>query len=129
MAMRVNSRLTRLLLTLSIILSSFTQAVASRGLGSDPQQINIYAIRSIEPRGLKLAQGSISYNDGDVLSGVFRIYCPTKMIRPTNYTLQDRKGSTKRKGKWWQDAFKPKWKVEHELVSYVCNTSDFGAIQ
>ena len=127
--MRANSRLTRLLLSLSIILSSSTQAVASRGLRSDPQQVNIYAIRSIEPRGLKLAQGSISYNDGDVLSGVFRIYCPTKMIRPTNYTLQDRNGSAKRKGKWWQDAFKPKWKVEHELVSYVCNTSDFGAIR
>jgi len=115
----------RLLLSLTVILFSSSEALAGRGLGSDIEQANIYAIKSIAPKGLKLAQGWVSYNDGDVLSGVFRIYCPTKMIRPTNYKLSDRNGNVKQQGKWWQEAFKPKWKAEFELVNYVCNTSDF----
>jgi len=115
----------RLLLSLMVILFSSSEALAGRGLGSDIEQANIYAIMSIAPKGLKLAQGWVSYNDGDVLHGVFRIYCPTKMIRPTNYQLLDRDGNVKQQGKWWQEAFKPKWKAEHELVNYVCNSSDF----
>ena len=115
----------RLLLSLTVILFSSSEALAGRGLGSDIEQANIYAIKSIAPKGLKLAQGWVSYNDGDVLSGVFRIYCPTKMIRPTNYKLLDRNGNVKQQGKWWQEAFKPKWKAEHELVNYVCNSSGF----
>jgi len=119
----------RLLLSLTVILFSSSEALASRGLGSDPQQINILAIKSIAPNGLKLAQGWVTYNDGDTLTGVFRIYCPTKMIRPTNYKLQDRNGIVKQTGKWWQESFKPKWNVEYELVRYVCSSSDFGFIQ
>lgn len=110
-------------------LSYPNKLLASRGLGSDPEQVNIYALKSVEPRGLKLAKGWITYNDGDRLLGVFRIYCPSKMIRPTKYELQDRHGKVKKKGDWWEPAFKPKWKTEHELVSYTCNSSDFGFFQ
>jgi hypothetical protein len=106
-------------------LSYPNKLLASRGLGSDPEQVNVMSIKSIEPRGLKLAQGWIVYNDGDTLYGLFRIYCPSKMIRPTNYTLVGRNRKVKKKGDWWEPAFKPKWKTEHELVSYTCRSSDF----
>ena len=106
-------------------LSYPNKLLASRGLGSDPEQVNVMSIKSIEPRGLKLAQGWIVYNDGDTLYGLFRIYCPSKLIRPTIYTLVDRNRKVKRKGDWWEPAFKPKWKIEHELVSYTCSSSDF----
>lgn len=49
---------------------------AGRGLDASAEQVNVYAIQSIEPKGLKLAQGWIGYNDGDTLHGIFRIYCP-----------------------------------------------------
>lgn len=116
-------------IAISLYLSYPNKSIAGRGLGSDPEQVNVYAIESIEPRGLRLAQGWIGYNDGDILYGVFRIYCPSKMIRPTKYTLRDRCGKIKKNGDWWEPAFKPKWKTEHELVSYVCRGSDFGLIQ
>jgi len=129
MAMIAKNHSVNILLILTISICSSSEALASRGLGIHTQQVNIYAIKSIEPKGLKLAQGRVSYSDGDILTGVFRIYCPTKMIRPTNYQIQDRNGIVKQKGKWWQEAFKPKWKVEHELVSYICGNTDFGDIQ
>ena len=129
MAMIAKNHSVNILLILTISICSSSEALASRGLGIHTQQVNIYAIKSIEPKGLKLAQGRVSYSDGDILTGVFRIYCPTKMIRPTNYKLQDGNGVVKQKGKWWQEAFKPKWKVEHELVNYVCSNTDFGDIQ
>ena len=120
--------LVELLLVFATILSASSEVIAGRGLDAGPEQVNIYAIKSIQPKGLKLAQGWISYNDGDNLTGVFRIYCPTKMIRPTNYILRGRNGLVKQ-GHWWEVAFKPKWKVEHQLVSYVCSAPDFGSIQ
>lgn len=116
-------------LIISFYLSHPIKLIAGRGLGSDPEQVNVYAIKSVEPRGLKLAQGWITYNDGDILYGVFRIYCPSKMIRPTKYTLKDRHGKVKKTGDWWEPAFKPKWKTEYELVSYTCRGSDFGFIE
>lgn len=112
-------------LSIAFNLSYPNKLLASRGLGSDPEQANVMSIKSIEPRGLKLAQGWIVYNDGDTLYALFRIYCPSKMIRPTNYTLLDRNRNVKKKGGWWEPAFKPKWKTEYELVSYTCSSSDF----
>ena len=103
-------------------------SMAGRGLGAKPTQVNILAIQSIKPNGLKLAQGWIRYNDGDVLTGIFRIYCPTKMIRPTNYILKDRLGVVKREGLWWDPAFPAKWDVEQKLVNYTCKAIDFGVI-
>lgn len=103
-------------------------ALAGRGLGSDPEQAIVLAVKSIKPAGLKLAKAIVQYNDGDRLSGVFRIYCPTGMIRPTNYKLVNSNGQTKKTGSWWEPAFKAKWKAEKELVDYTCNAGDFGFI-
>ena len=93
---------------------------AGRGLSSSAEQINVYAIQSIEPQGLRLAQGWIRYNDGDTLNGIFRIYCPTGMIRPTHYIHRDRHGVVKKQGAWWETAFQAKWKAEKMLVNYTC---------
>ena len=105
-------------------LSYLNKLMARRGLGSDPEQPNVMSIKTIEPRGMKLAQGLIVYNDGDTLDGLFRIYCPSKMIRPTNYKLVDRNRKAKKKEDWWEPAFKPKWKTEHNLINYTCSSSD-----
>ena len=104
-------------------------ALAGRGDSSSQDQVAIYAIESSQPEGLKLARGWISYNDGDVLSGIFRIYCPTTMIRPVQYVLKDRYGVIKREGEWWDPSFKPKWDVERRLVQYVCSQKDFGRLR
>ena len=113
----------------SLVFGFPSKSLADRGLGADKEQVNAYAINSTSTKGLKLVKGWISYNDGDVLSGVFRIYCPTNMIRPTEYTLKDRKGRIKKIGEWWDPSFSPKWEVERKLVRYSCSTSDFGDIQ
>ena len=102
---------------------------AGRGLDASAEQVNVYAIQSIEPQGLKLAQGWIRYNDGDTLNGIFRIYCPTGMIRPTHYVHRDRHGVIKKQGAWWEAAFQAKWKTEKMLVNYTCENADFGQIQ
>lgn len=78
---------------------------AGRGLDASAEQVNVYAIQSIEPKGLKLAQGWIGCNDGDTLHGIFRIYCPTGMIRPTHYIHRDRQRAIKKQGEWWETAF------------------------
>ena len=116
-------------LSIAFNLSYPNKLLASRGLGYGPEEAKVTAIKSIEPRGMKLAQGWIVYNDGDTLYGLFRIYCPSKMIRPINYTLMDRDRQVKKKGDWWEPAFKPKWKTEYEFVSYTCSNSDFGIFQ
>ena len=85
---------------------------AGRGLDSNSDQVNVYAIQSIEPQGLKLAQGWIGYNDGDTLHGIFRIYCPTGMIRPTHYIHRDRHGVIKKQGEGWETAFQAQWKTD-----------------
>ena len=102
---------------------------AGRGLDISAEQVNVYAIQSMEPQGLKLAQGWIGYNDGDTLHGIFRIYCPTGMIRPTHYIHRDRQGVIKKQGEWWETAFQAQWKTEKMLVNYTCENADFGQIQ
>lgn len=82
----------------------------------------VYQVSESTPPGLKIANATLIYNDGDVLSGDFRIYCPTSMIRPTNYILKDSQGTIKKQGQWWEPAFQPKWEAEHELVNYTCRT-------
>ena len=94
-------------------------ALAGRGHGSSQDQVTIYAIESSQPEGLKLARGWISYNDGDVLSGIFRIYCPTTMIRPVQYVLKDRYGVIKREVS--RSTLQAKMDVERRLVQYVCS--------
>jgi len=73
-----------------------------------------------EPLGLKLAQGQLIYNDGDVLKGVFRVYCPTQMIRPTRFELIDATGRVKKQGDRWEPAFTPRWQAEKQLIAQVC---------
>ena len=73
-----------------------------------------------EPQGLKLAKGQLIYNDGDVLKAVFRVYCPTQMIRPTQFELIDPTGRVKKQGDWWEPAFTPRWQAEKQLIAQVC---------
>lgn len=103
----------------SLVLGFPGKSWAGRGLGADKEQVNVYAINVTSTKGLKLVKGWISCDDGDVLSGVFRIYCPTSMIRPTEYILKDRKGRIKKVGEWWDPSFSPKWEVERKLVRYA----------
>ena len=72
--------------------------------------MNVYAIQSIEPQGLKLPKAD--RDDGDTLHGIFRIYCPTGMIRPTHYIHRDRQGVIKKQGEWWETAFQAQWKTD-----------------
>ena len=72
------------------------------------------------PPGLKLAQARLVYNDGDELNALFRVFCPTEMIRPTQYRLVDATGQRKKQGDWWEPAFTPRWQAEKELVARVC---------
>lgn len=72
-----------------------------------------------EPSGLKLARTTLIYNDGDVLSGLFRVYCPTQMIRPTQFHSETAGGELKQEGEWWEEAFQPRWKAKHSLIDQV----------
>ena len=81
----------------------------------------VYSVESSTPAGLKIAKGRIIYNDGDVLEGGFRVYCPTKQIRPIDYMLTTSSGEVKKTGDWWEESFPPKWKAESDLIGKVCN--------
>jgi hypothetical protein len=130
-------------LTVNQVTSSSTPAVPShKGLKQDPLQtpsvkgVNplpaqrpasetrdqalVESVDDGEPLGLKLAQGQLIYNDGDVLKGVFRVYCPTRMIRPTRFELIDVTGRVKKQGDWWEPAFTPRWQAEKQLIAQVC---------
>ena len=80
----------------------------------------ILQISESTPPGLKIANAKLIYNDGDVLTADFRIYCPTSMIRPTNYMLKNSQGALKKQGSWWEPAFQPKWEAERSLVRQAC---------
>jgi hypothetical protein len=116
----------------SALLASICIAVApkaihaGRGLGASGEGATVFAVKSSSPKGLKLADAQLIYNDGDVLTGVFRVYCPTRMIRPTGYTLWSKYGKIKKQGAWWDPAFPPKWRPEYELVQTVCSSGDYG---
>ena len=130
-------------LTVNQVTPSSTPAVPSdKGLKQDPSQtpsvkgVNplpaqrpasetrdqavVESVADGEPLGLKLAQGQLIYNDGDVLKGVFRVYCPTQMIRPTRFELIDATGRVKKQGDWWEPAFTPRWQAEKQLIAQVC---------
>jgi hypothetical protein len=77
-------------------------------------------VQDSTPRGLRIAAGVVTYNDGDVLSGKFRIYCPTSQIRPIDYVLTSSSGVIKKSGSWWEESFAPKYKAENELVAKTC---------
>jgi len=55
------------------------------------------------------------------LKADFRVYCPTSMIRPTNYILTNKQGAVKKAGAWWQTSFTPRYDAESQLIKEVCN--------
>ena len=81
----------------------------------------VYSVEPSTPEGLKIVKGRLVYNDGDVLEGGFRVYCPTKQIRPIDYKLTTARGEVKKAGDWWEESFPPKWKAENDLISKVCS--------
>jgi hypothetical protein len=85
------------------------------------QDIRLWRVTQLDKPGLYLASATLRYYDGDELTADFRVYCPTSMIRPTNYSLQRADGYIKKKGAWWVKAFSPKYKSEYQLVAAVCN--------
>lgn len=74
----------------------------------------------LDEPGLYLATATLEYDDGDVLQGDFRVYCPTSTIRPTNYILTDKDGNIKKQGEWWEPAFEAKHLPEKVLITLVC---------
>lgn len=139
----VSAAVTACSLTVNQVTPSSTPAVPSdQGQKQDPSQTpsvkgvnplptqrstsqtrDLAVVESVadgEPQGLKLAKGQLIYNDGDVLKAVFRVYCPTQMIRPTQFELTDATGRVKKQGDWWEPAFTPRWQAEKQLIAQVC---------
>ena len=83
-----------------------------------PAQISIKLLDKPE---LYLASTTLVYSDGDRLKADFRVYCPTSMIRPTNYILTTQKGAVKKAGTWWEPSFTPRYDAEYQLIKEVCN--------
>jgi hypothetical protein len=88
-----------------------------QSLTPSPAQV---AIKPLDKPGLYLASTTLLYSDGDQLKADFRVYCPTSTIRPTKYVLMDRTGTVKKRGTWWEEAFRPKDDSEHQLIEEVC---------
>lgn len=83
-----------------------------------PAQISIKLLDKPE---LYLASTTLVYSDGDRLKADFRVYCPTSMIRPTNYILTTQQGAIKKAGTWWEPSFTPRYDAEYQLIKEVCN--------
>jgi serine/threonine protein kinase, bacterial len=83
-----------------------------------PAQISIKLLDKPE---LYLASTTLVYSDGDRLKADFRVYCPTSMIRPTNYILTDKQGAVKKAGAWWEPSFTLRYDAEYQLIKEVCN--------
>jgi hypothetical protein len=81
----------------------------------------ITLVEDSTPKGLRIATGRLIYNDGDVLIGKFRVYCPTSQIRPVDFVLRTSSGAIKKQGSWWEESFAPKYPVERELVNKTCH--------
>ena len=89
--------------------------------GKSGQYVQISSITNSTPPGLKIALASLTYDDGDTLTAKFRVYCPSKQIRPTEYTLTASDGTIKEEGEWWKESFAPKYRSESELVQMTCS--------
>ncbi|MBE9188170.1 protein kinase [Microcoleus sp. LEGE 07076] len=79
------------------------------------------SIKLLDKPDLYLASTTLVYSDGDRLKADFRVYCPTSMIRPTNYILTNKQGAVKKVGAWWQTSFTPRYDAESQLIKEVCN--------
>lgn len=81
------------------------------------------SVNLLDKPGLYLASTTLVYSDGDRLKADFRVYCPTSMIRPTNYILTNQQGDVKQAGSWWQTSFTPRYDAEYQLIKEVCNNN------
>ncbi|MEG4286325.1 protein kinase [Microcoleus sp. A006_D1] len=79
------------------------------------------SVKLLDKPELYLASTTLVYSDGDRLKADFRVYCPTSMIRPTNYILTNKQGDVKKAGSWWQTSFTPRYDAEYQLIKEVCN--------
>ncbi|MCC3574313.1 MAG: protein kinase [Microcoleus sp. PH2017_40_RAT_O_B] len=79
------------------------------------------SVKLLDLPELYLASTTLVYSDGDRLKADFRVYCPTSMIRPTNYILTNQQGAVKKAGAWWQTSFTPRYDAEYQLIKEVCN--------
>jgi hypothetical protein len=85
------------------------------------QDIILWRVMRLDKPGLYLASTTLKYYDGDELRADFRVYCPTSMIRPTNYSLRSANGNIKKQGSWWEIAFSPKYQSKYQLIESVCS--------
>lgn len=79
------------------------------------------SVKLLDKPELYLASTTLVYSDGDRLKADFRVYCPTSMIRPTNYILTNKQGAVKKAGAWWEPSFTPRYNAESQLIKEVCN--------
>ncbi|MCC3408036.1 MAG: protein kinase [Microcoleus sp. PH2017_10_PVI_O_A] len=86
-----------------------------------PMPSSQISVKLLDKPELYLASTTLVYSDGDRLKADFRVYCPTSMIRPTNYILTDKQGAVKKAGAWWEPSFTPKYNAEYQFVKEVCN--------
>jgi len=79
------------------------------------------SVKLLDKPELYLASTTLVYSDGDRLKADFRVYCPTSMIRPTNYILTNKQNAVKKAGAWWEPSFTPRYDAEYQLIKEVCN--------
>ena len=96
-----------------------SEQVNTHSSKGDSAQITF--VEESNPAGLKIATGRLVYDDGDVLEGRFRVYCPTSQIRPIDYVLRAKDGMVKKSGEWWDKSFSPKYDSEFQLISKTCD--------
>ena len=88
---------------------------------SDPIPSSQVSVKLLDKPELYLASTTLVYSDGDRLKADFRVYCPTSMIRPTNYILTNKQNIVKKAGAWWEPSFTPRSDAEYQLIKEVCN--------
>lgn len=70
---------------------------------------------------IKVADGALKYNNGNVIRGKFVVNCSLGTIDPRDFVFVSPAGRLIKEGAVWTPPFKTRWSAEVKLVSEVCN--------
>ena len=86
-----------------------------------PGGVLVNSVSDSSESHIKVADGALKYNNGNIIRGKFIVNCSLGTIEPRDFVFVSPAGKLIKEGAVWTPPFKTRWGAEVKMVSEVCN--------
>ena len=87
----------------------------------EPGGVLVNSVSDSSESHIKVADGALKYNNGNIIRGKFIVNCSLGTIEPRDFVFVSPAGKLIKEGAVWTPPFKTRWGAEVKMVSEVCN--------